>query len=31
MSSVSDIIPSAGMTDADNQPGQIYWHAGPNA
>lgn len=19
------------MTDADNQPGQIYWHAGPNA
>ena len=30
MNSVSDIIPSAGMTDADTQPGQIYWHAGQN-
>ncbi len=30
MSSVSDIIPSAGRIDVDNQPGQIYWHAGPN-
>ncbi len=30
MNSVSDIIPSAGITDADNQPKQIDWHAGSN-
>lgn len=29
MNSVSDIIPSAGITDADNQPGQHCWSAGP--
>lgn len=30
MSSVSDIIPSVGITDAVNLPDQVYWYAGPN-
>ena len=31
MSSVSDIVPSAGITDAGNQPDQTYWYAGSNS
>tara|TARA_R110002096_G_scaffold436084_1_gene667085 strand:+ start:34958 stop:36637 length:1680 start_codon:yes stop_codon:yes gene_type:complete len=30
VSSVSDIIPSAGIADAEVQSGQVHWHAGPN-
>lgn len=31
MSSVSDIVPSVGITDAVNLPDQVYWYAGPNS
>jgi trans-AT polyketide synthase, acyltransferase and oxidoreductase domains len=31
VSSVSDIVPSVGITDAVNLPDQVYWYAGPNS